>query len=203
MRSERVVRPRESVLIASGGGIASVATMAVLARARDELGLSRVGVVAVDDGTLEGSDNCADAARAARSLGLDVWVVEAEGRSVVRAGLDLVAADGWSRLAMGHTREDAAARVLREILQGRPLRGLVRRRNDGVIRPLLWCDMPSADRLIWACGIESPVLLADRQALGSTRFDRAIREQLLPRLRAHLPSVDALLASLPAMSACK
>ncbi|HET9793213.1 MAG TPA: tRNA lysidine(34) synthetase TilS [Thermoanaerobaculia bacterium] len=58
---------------------------------------------------------------------------------------------GASVVATGHTRDDAAETVLLALLRGRPLAGIAgirRRREDGVVRPLLDVSRPSIMRYL-------------------------------------------------------
>jgi tRNA(Ile)-lysidine synthase TilS/MesJ len=196
VRERRVLRPRERVLVAAGGGAASTGLMAFVALAREALALRSVCVVTVDDGSDEGSERCADAARSARALGLEIHVVEADREPVIARCQRLRRSLGYDALALGDTVEDAAARALRELMGERPVRGLAARRADRVCRPLRSTSIRTADLFTKLAGLEppsSPDFLAPN---GRRALDRAVREGILPRVRAFWPDADRALAEL-------
>jgi tRNA(Ile)-lysidine synthase TilS/MesJ len=197
VRERRVLRPRERVLVAAGGGAASTGLMAFVALAREALALRRVSVVTVDDGSDEGSERCADAARSARSLGLEIHVVEADREAVIARCQRLRRALGYDALALGDTVEDGAARALRELMGDRAVRGLAARRADGVCRPLLSTPIRTADLFTKLAGLEPPSAPDLVAAQGRSALDRAVREGILPRVRAFWPGADRALAELP------
>jgi hypothetical protein len=196
VRARGVLRSGERVLVACGGGPASVGLLSFVRLAMEPLQLGDVHVVAVDRGTLEDGDRVADAARAARALGLSVSVVDFEGRSlegVLRHERD---ARGFDVVAMGHTLEDGAARALRELLACGPIRGLAARRRDGVCRPLLRSSAAEADAITRAAGADPPTAEPSPAWGRGAALDRAVREALLPRVRTLGLDVDRRLASL-------
>ncbi|MFO0560405.1 MAG: hypothetical protein U0269_20485 [Polyangiales bacterium] len=196
VRERGVLRRGERALLACGGGAASVGMVAFVALAQRELALREIAVVTVDDGTDEGSERCVEAARVARQLGLAVHVVERDrGQTTVARAKALARDGGWSALALGETIEDAAARTLREIMSESPVRGLCARRKDRVCRPLLGSSIAEADAISARAGIALPGALP-AAAEGARAKDRAVREAILPRIRAFWPEADRSLAGL-------
>jgi tRNA(Ile)-lysidine synthase TilS/MesJ len=191
-----VLRRRERALLACGGGAASVGMVAFVALAQRQLGLAQIAVVTVDDGSDDGSERCVEAARVARQLGLEVHVVERErGRATVAQARAIAREGGWSVLALGETIEDAAARTLRELMSEAPVRGLCARRKDGVCRPLLGSTIAEADAISAWAGVALPGA-PPAPAQGERALDRAVREAILPRIRAFWPDADRSLAGL-------
>ena len=197
VRERRVVRRRERVLVACGGGAASVGMMAFFRLAFDSLALRSVTVLCVDDGTEDVAERCADAARAARVLKFDVHIVERDSLSVLARARRAQRDGRFTALALGHTIEDGAARVLREIVEGTAVRGLAARRRDGVARPLLGSTIRSADLLSALAGVEVPTAADRGDPRGSAAIDRAFREGILRRVRAAWPDADRALSKLP------
>ncbi len=196
VRAFGVLRSGERVLLGCGGGFAGVGLLAFAARARAPLQLVDLHVVALDRGTLEDGDRVADAARAARTLGLDVSVLASDGRPLLRQLQSERAARGFDVVAIGHTVEDAAARALREILENGPIRGLSARRRDRVCRPLLRSTAADVDAIARAAGLDPPAAEPAPAWGRRATLDRAAREALLPRVRALGGAVDQQLASM-------
>lgn len=199
VRERRVLRARERVLVASGGGAASTGLMAFIALAREALSLGDVRVVAVDDRSDEGAERCADAARTARALGLEIHVVESDGLSVIARCQQLRAALAYDALAVGDTVEDAAARALRQLMGEGAVRGLAARRKDRLCRPLLSTPIRAADSFTKLAGVEppsSPQGAEGPRPTAQRALDQAVREAILPRVRAFWPDADRALAAL-------
>ena len=196
VRARSVLKRGERVLVASGGGAASVGLLAFVWMARDALKLRSIAVLSIDGGALDDGDRSADAARAARALGLDVRVVEADGLAVSQRIVREIRDRRYDVAAVGHTVEDAAARALRELLGAGPIRGLAARRRDGLRRPLLDTTAAEADALTRLAGLDPPTCEPGRGWTGSFALDRAVREALLPRVRALGPDVERSLAGL-------
>ena len=147
----RLLRPRDSVLVAVSGGPDSVALLTALAALLE--GRSRMGVAHVNH-RLRGAESARDerfvVALAAR-LGLDLVILDGrvsqggnleERAREIRYRLLLEAAreGGYEKIATGHTRDDQAETFLLRLLRGagaRGLAGIPSARADGVIRPLL------------------------------------------------------------------
>lgn len=201
VRERRVLRRGDRVLIATGGGVASVAMMLWIARHQATLGLAAISVLCLDDGTEDGGDRCFEAARVARERSLDVSVIELAGRSRNAVLRSAQRAGRWTALALGHTVEDAAARVLRELIEGTTIRGLAARRRGGLARPLLAMTLREADALAAREGVE--VVLGASHALHApsagamARRDEAVRSGILPRIRAVWPDADRALSTMP------
>jgi tRNA(Ile)-lysidine synthase len=206
IETRRLLRRRDSVLVAVSGGPDSVALLAGLVALGG--GRWRIGAAHVNHG-LRGADSDRDerfVTELAERLGLDVFVLA--GRIVPGANLEerarelryrllLEAAQsgGYRRIATGHTLDDQAETFLLRLFRGAGARGLTAIapiRADGVIRPLL--DLRRAD----------VVAFLDRRGLRhrrdrsnvDPRFTRnRIRRRLLPLLeREFNPSVRRALA---------
>ncbi len=189
----RVLRPGERVVIAMGGDLRSAALAALVARARTQLGLGAVAVVIVQRRDGLDDDETAESARFARQLGLEVTVEQSDAR-VVRGALDALVRRGWDRLALADTIEDCAARVLRECVEGRAVRGLCARRRDGVSRPLLESTLQDAEQIATASGFVVCNVPPELASVPSD--DERVRDGILPRIRAEFPSADRALLSL-------
>lgn len=205
VRARGVLRRGERVLVASGGGAASIAVIAFVALARQALALDAVRVIAVNDGAsepdLDAEEGAVEAARAARSLGLEACVIDAEGADPIARALRERRTLGWDRVAIGHTLEDGAARVLRQWMGAQKLRGLAARRRDGLVRPLLSTSAADADEITRLAGLQPPTApLAPARGASALR-DRAVREAILPRIRALWPGCDEAICALPAQIA--
>lgn len=157
-RARRTIRERtlldggETVLVAVSGGPDSAALLDVLARLSGELRLT-LHAASVNHGLREDAARDVEVARelAARlevpfhALRVEVGEgsVQAAARDARYAALRQTAgAVGASRIAVGHTLDDQAETVLFRLLRGARVAGLggiVPRREDGVIRPLLDC----------------------------------------------------------------
>lgn len=127
--------------------------------------------------------------------------LEEQARRVRYAFLLRRAAEhGCARIATGHTRDDQVETVVLRIERGcgiEGLAGILPRREDGVIRPLLEASREQVLAYLEERGLSHVEDSSNR----NLRFDRnRIRFSLLPELRRRAPDLDARLARLAAMA---
>ncbi|MBI5512647.1 MAG: hypothetical protein HY909_02705 [Deltaproteobacteria bacterium] len=186
------------VLVGLGPGGVGLALGAFLQAHRKALGLGSVlgAFIETGDEASDSAELAAELGHAARGLGLDFTAVRPRGagaRVAVLKELKALAREGGFRVvALGHTLEDDACTVLREVLRHGELfavRGLCPRETTGVVRPFL------------------PFTYGEATALGVTswspwppssepREETHLSRRLLPALRAYHPGVDRALAGL-------
>ena len=216
IRSARLLRSGERVLIGVSGGADSVALLHLLVRFQDAWRL-RVAVVHVDHQLRpESAQDAAFVEELARRLKVPVTIVVRDVREAMRRqGWSLedgarrlryeafqAVATRWAatKLALAHTADDQAETVLMRLLRGAGLTGLsaipmTRALGDvTVIRPLL--NVWKADLLEYLT-IQHLSFRQD-STNGDARFLRnRIRTELLPLLeQAYNPRVKALLGQL-------
>lgn len=190
---ERVLRRGERVLVVLDSDVRSAALSVLIARTKSYLGLRAAGAIVVQPREDE-DDATGEAARYARHVGLEVTVCQSEDE-VVAVARSVLRERGWERLALADTVEDAAARVLRECVEGRLLRGLCARRADGVSRPLLESSLRDADEIARDAGLATVNVPPELERAPTTRDDR-VRDGILQRIRAEFPAVDRSLLRL-------
>jgi tRNA(Ile)-lysidine synthase TilS/MesJ len=196
-RAHRLFRPGDRVLVGSGSGAASLGVLGFLLLAQRDLGLAAIAVGAIDFGGEDDAEAVADAGRFARQLGTDFYAVSAEGCSATAALVALARREGFTRVALGHTRDDAVSRVLSQLVRGGGLDRILpyaARRPDGVVRPLLDLRDAEALELARTAGIE-PVMLPPEPSARPPLATR-LRASVLPRLRVEAPGADEALLAL-------
>jgi len=204
----RLLRARDSVLVAVSGGPDSVALLATL------VGYSRpgwrIGVGHVNH-HLRGKDSDRDqrfVERLAKRLGCEVFVadepisgaanLEERARERRYAALAAIAGrEGFRRIATAHTLDDQAETVLHRLLRGTGTAGLAaiaRSRADGVIRPMLDSSREDVKQFLRSRRLRHRV---DRTN-ASERFTRnRLRRRVLPLLEREVnPAVKRALARL-------
>jgi tRNA(Ile)-lysidine synthase len=133
------------------------------------------------------------------SLGLSRGAsTQARAREARYAALSALASErGLGAIAVGHTLDDQAETVLGRLLRGAGVRGLagaLRRREDGVVRPLLDCDRAAVMAFLAVRRLAPIVEDPSNRAMD---FQRArVRSQLLPTLALEQPAIRAMLAHL-------
>ena len=203
-----LVRPADRILVAVSGGPDSIALLHALAALRRPLGIE-IEAATVDHGLRGGSLEEAVAVRThVEGLGVRCEILglalapgpgaQARARTARYAALSgLAQARGLAAIAVGHTLDDQAETVLARLLRGAGVRGLagaLRRREDGVIRPLLDCDRAAVMSFLAARGVAA---LVEDPTNCSPRFLRSrVRHQLLPALAVEQPAIRAMLARL-------
>ncbi len=194
-----------NVVVAVGGGSSSLGLLGFLLAAREALGIARLAVASVDREGTETSDDAervADVGRLARQLDLDFHaLLPRSGVATSPAGLHrelegLAADQGFDRIAMGHTRED----VVLATLHGAITRGTIEAaraypsKGPGrIVRPLLTVDAYEAAGLSRLLEAELPGMEAPAAPRG---VHAALREVVLPRIRAIVPGADRAIAQL-------
>lgn len=212
IRRRRLLRARDSVLVAVSGGPDSVALLAALV----ELGEKRWRLaVAHVNHHLRGRDSERDqrfVIRLAERLGCPVYVcevpvggranLEARARELrYRALVHLARAKNLRLIATGHTLDDQAETVLFRVLRGSGrsgLGGIQPARGDGVVRPLIDTSRIELREFLRARGLRHRVDRSNE----SDRFTRnRLRRRVLPLLSREIRSgVAAALARLADIS---
>lgn len=200
-------KPAGYLVAFSGGGDSTALLHAIVAQ-RQELG-APLRAVHVDHGLHPNSSRwAAHCRRICKNLGVDLLVREVsvapgQGESVESAARELryrcfCEVLGESEMLLtAHTRDDQAETVLLRLMRGSGLEGLsgiprLRRFGAGwLARPLLDTDRDElrqwlrSRKLDW---LEDP----DNRNLERSRV--FLRAEILPRLRAHWPGADAVVA---------
>ncbi len=192
-----LLTPRDSILVAVSGGPDSVALLAALLDLNR--GSWRIGVGHVDH-RLRGRESMRDrrfVERLATRLGCEVHVAEvslARGPNLeerardarYRALAEIARRNRYRTIATGHTLDDQAETVVHRLARGAGpggLGGIARRREDGVVRPLLDVERQDVIRFLRSRDIRYCVDRTNR----SQRFTRnRIRRRVLPVLAREL-----------------
>ncbi|MEZ4287800.1 MAG: tRNA lysidine(34) synthetase TilS [Polyangiales bacterium] len=213
-RVQRTIIEREllsrgdHVLAACSGGADSMALVHVLQALAPSLGIT-VFVASVDHGLrVEAADEVVHVGRFAESLKLgffplkvnvpsDQPSLQSEARRArYQSLLELGAVQGATAIALGHTQDDQAETVLSRLLRGgsiRGLRGVLPRRADGVVRPLIDCTRQDVQSY---CDYHGLPFLEDPSNTNRA-FERVrIRHDLLPHLRSENAQIAQHLAAL-------
>ena len=216
VRAERMCRPGDRVLAACSGGPDSTALLDLLARLQGKLGIE-LGVVYIDHRQFKGSAPIRKRVQGlCRRRGLCFHGLALEGPHALPPGSnedalrgaryalfsEVMAREGYQRLATGHSRSDQVETVLMRILRGTGVAGLAgipAVREERYIRPLLSCSREElqtylrARRLGW---IDDPT--NRKRSILRNR----IRLQVLPFLQRHVqPAVDQALLRLSVAAA--
>jgi tRNA(Ile)-lysidine synthase len=204
--ANRLIAPREKVLVAVSGGPDSMALLVMLAELSRERGFE-LAVAHFDHGIRpEAPRETALVERRAKALGLTLFRgsgdvprearrmkqgIEETARSLRYAFLEETA-DAWKadRIALGHTRDDQIETILHHIIRGtgwRGLRGMAPRR-ERFIRPLLPCGRRELVTYLRRRGVRYAV---DRSNEDPRFLRNRIRTRLLPFLRTQFnPAID-------------
>jgi hypothetical protein len=194
VQARRLVRPGQKLLVATGGGPRSLGLLGFLLKARDAFGIEHLAVASIEwtlDEEADAAEAVADVGRLVRAHALDFHAVRpsgvgAGGRPVdLHTELSALAREGgFDRVALGHTRDDDAARVLLELCRGGidTIRGLAPRVRGGLIRPFLALSDGEAMAFAppWPPG--SATNFAPRAS-----EEESMRREVLPRLEVLRP----------------
>jgi tRNA(Ile)-lysidine synthase len=164
-RFRMCAQPGASVLVAVSGGADSTALLFLLHALKKRCAIRRLAVAHVNHG-LRGRDSDGDetfAASLARRLRVPFFLKTLSGRSLHSPGmeawargerykffLEVKARERYDCIATGHTADDQAETVLFRIMRGaglRGLRGVLAKRDDGVIRPII--DLRREELVAW------------------------------------------------------
>jgi len=212
IRCRRLLRGRDSVLVAVSGGPDSVALL--LALGELGRGVWRIGVAHVNH-HLRGRESDRDqrfVERLARRLGYHVHVAHVKPRGKAsleerarearyRALVAIARQRGYRRIATAHTLDDQAETVLHHVVRGTGgtgLGGVQPERADGVIRPLLGVSRAQVIEFLDRRGARHRVDRSNRDP----RFTRnRLRVRVLPLLERELnPRVKEALGRLAELS---
>ncbi len=196
-RFNRLVPEGSSVLAAVSGGGDSTALLFILAGLKERCAIGRMGVLHVNHG-LRGSESDDDekfVASLAQKLGVPLYVKKLSGKSLRAAGveawarseryrffLEVRALEQYDYIATGHTADDQAETVLLRIMRGtglRGLRGILEKRGDGVVRPLI--DLTRDEIISWLKS-QNIQFRHDSSNDNHTFRRNRIRHELLPLL---------------------
>jgi tRNA(Ile)-lysidine synthase len=210
-RFRGVAEPGASVLTAVSGGADSTALLFLLHALRKKCTIRRLAVLHVNHG-LRGCESDGDeayVASLARRLRSPFFCRTLSGRTLRSAGME-----SWARreryvffretmrsqrydcVATGHTADDQAETVLFRILRGaglRGLRGILPKRDDGVIRPIL--DVRREEIAGWLASEGIP--FRHDSSNDDRNFQRnSIRLEVLPAMERREPAARQLLCGI-------
>ena len=186
IRRHELIAPGAEVTCLVSGGADSTCLWHVLR----QLGYA-VSAVHVHHG-VRGADADDDARHCVETMGADVVEVEPQRRTEAELRrLRYAVTAGRGLRATGHTATDQVETVLYRLVSSGSTRGIKRRREDGVVRPLLsvWREETEA-----YCRAHGLAVRADATNPATKRG--LIREELLPLLRRLDPRAEANLLAL-------
>ena len=186
IRRHELIPPGGDIACLVSGGADSTCLCDVLAT----LGY-RVSAVHVNHG-LRGEESDEDARFCADVLGAEV--LDARGHGTTEADLREIRyrlTEGRGRRATGHTASDQVETILYRLVSSGTARGIKRRREDGVVRPLLEIWREDTERHCSERGLEYRIDLSN----ASTKRG-LIRDEILPLLRRLHPGADQNLLTL-------
>jgi tRNA(Ile)-lysidine synthase len=203
-----LVRRGDRVLCAVSGGPDSIAMLHAMVALAPSLELQIV-VATVDHGLRAESAAEAEAVlRYAATLGLEARPlalglepgtgVQKRAREARYGALRALAAElGAASIAVGHTLDDQAETVVLRLLRGAGMRGLagvLPRRDDGVIRPLLDVTRAEVEAYLDDLGVVPPVRDPSNE---DARYQRVrVRREILPTLSRESPAIARTIAAL-------
>lgn len=201
-RRHALLPPGEPVLAMVSGGPDSTCLMHLLGALHD----GPVGVLTIDHGLRpESAEECDAVVAAARALGFAAHVarlgmrpgtgIQERARDLrIAAAEECATAEGYARIATGHTASDVAETVLFRLARGTGRTGAlgIAPRRGRLIRPLLVLD--AAETRTWCADRGLPVAIDPSNA--DPRFARTrVRGGLLPALGAVHPSAERHVAA--------
>ncbi|MBN2188245.1 MAG: tRNA lysidine(34) synthetase TilS [Chitinispirillaceae bacterium] len=207
-RYRSIAQPGASVLVAVSGGADSTALLFLLHALKRRCAIRRLGVLHVNHG-LRGRDSDGDerfVASLSRRLRMPFFLKTLSGRSLHQPGME-----AWARgeryrfflevkdrerydcIATGHTADDQAETVLFRIMRGaglRGLRGILAKRDDGVIRPII--DLRREEIVAWL-GRQGMAFRHDSSNDDRSFQRNRMRFEVLPALEGREPGSRRLL----------
>jgi tRNA(Ile)-lysidine synthase len=201
-RYRALVPKGASVLVAVSGGGDSTALLFMLHELKKRCAIKRIGVLHVNHG-LRGSESDGDekfVASLAQCLQLPFYVKRLKSRSLHSPGMEawarserygffqkIKAQEGYDHIVTGHTADDQAETVLFRIMRGtglRGLRGILAKREDGIIRPII--DLRREEILSWLASHD--IRFRHDSSNDDCAFGRnRIRHEVLPALERREP----------------
>ncbi|MEZ4405684.1 MAG: hypothetical protein R3A52_04180 [Polyangiales bacterium] len=126
IRRHGLVSAGDRVLVGVGlpSSLGGLATVGLFVRAAEALGVAEVAVASIERGCEldDDAESVADVGRVARELGLSFFAVRPQRQPDAAGVVDelraLAEQHGYQRVALGHTREDAAAAALSAFARG-------------------------------------------------------------------------------------
>ncbi len=190
-RVEASVRAHD--LIPSGGAVTCMvsggADSTCLWHALRALGYE-VSAVHVNHG-LRGAASAADARHCSSLMGADVIEVEPRATEAALREQRYAVTTRYPLRATGHTASDQVETVLYRLVSSGNAKGIRRRRDDGVVRPLLEVTREEAAAYCREHGLPVRVDPTNRDTARGL-----IRDEILPLLRRLHPGADANLLAL-------
>jgi tRNA(Ile)-lysidine synthase len=207
-RYRSIAQPGASVLVAVSGGADSTALLFLLHELKRRCAIRRLAVLHVNHG-LRGRDSDGDerfVASLARRLRAPFFLKALSGRTLHQAGMEAWARgerykfflevkdrERYDYIATGHTADDQAETIIFRIIRGaglRGLRGILAKRDDGVIRPVI--DLRREEITAWL-GRQGMEFRHD-SSNDDPGFQRnRMRFEVLPALERHEPGSRRLL----------
>ncbi len=208
----QLLQPGERVLVAVSGGQDSVALLHALVALRQRIGVE-LAVAHLNHG-IRGAEADGDehfVRRLAEQWGLEFYgeradvpalaaggkmSLEAAARQARYAFLEKTAAEGFDKVALGHTATDRAESVLMNILRGSGLEGLrgMPARRGIFVRPLIAVTRQQTGEY---CARHGLAYRQDATNLDAAHLRNKVRLQLLPYLEAEYgPAVTRALVRL-------
>ena len=211
LTAHRMLRPGDNVLVGVSGGPDSVALLHILRRLASEFSIT-IGIAHLNHRLRQDASrrDAAFVAAMADKLGLPCHVdardvrgygsknrlcLEEAAREVRYAFFKrLCAANGYTRVALGHHADDNAELVLMFLLRGSGplgLAGIPPVRDGRIIRPLIELGRIEIEDFLARNGI---AFIQDQSNTSSRYLRNAIRHQLLPALKSSVnPDASASL----------
>ncbi len=207
----RLIPPGSKLLAAVSGGSDSIALLHLLVKLKDPLALGKLAVAHVNHG-LRGAASDEDerfVRRLCDTLEVACYSTRLKGLDAKGGGIEHNARimrydfllrtmrdHGFDLAATGHTVNDQAETVLMRMMRGTGIRGLVgihRRRDDGIVRPLL--DLGREELRAWL-GMHGWQYREDSSNEDVSLTRNRLRRDVIPILAAVTPEAVPHVASI-------
>jgi tRNA(Ile)-lysidine synthase len=185
IRAHGLIPPRGEVTCLVSGGADSTCLWHVLG----ELGYG-VSAVHIHHG-VRGEEADADAAHCREALGAEVVEAPAGATEAELRDIRYRLTEGRGLRATGHTASDQVETVLYRLVASGSTRGIKRRREDGVVRPLLTVWREETEAYCREHGLSFRTDTTNRDTKRGL-----VRDEILPLLRRLHPGADANLLAL-------